>query len=715
MLSIVIISILLAGTGVFSGTVQAGIQEEYLPQTHTCREITATLDTIENNLKSSDPTATLQQLDDLQTTCLSLKADSRENPVSELNSICDRINFLEMILNYYKGNLSAAAEKADLVFKSNPSMTLSGKVATAELAGWFEELRATKIGFASFSSQPSGSKVYLSGDYYGVTPLENVYAPLGEHEVRITHTGFTTWVGQVLIAKTRTEIIRAELRQNTGNLLVWVSPAGTRITIDSNMYIERTKPLDLTLYPLALAFGLDPSNISQPLLINAVKPGKKSINFSNDCYLPVDFNLNITIGNFVLPTVFLAHAESLISINSKPSGKIVFIDNKRAGKTPLRNYVICPGRHKLSVEFENNQTWSQFIKLDHGDNAKYEASPRPSILFLGCAASNTGLAIEGTYPIKQWFEKSNAWNLVDPGKYKYRPAVAAVMEAMSDEAFSANDPNWIDLLNNMSAALLDSNTSLIAFAHLVPNKSRRNSQLFILHSASRKPDIVKFSAGIPESNPPQQLKTFLNRPLTLKRLQSGLRVITFENKLVITEIIPGGPAENSPFQTGDVILSIGDIHLTCQRDFEKMLKNPDSKELQIIKVLRETREITAEIKMFWQPCSLPLNDPEIPYNLIYSRIESLVRKNGMAPELFVNAGICSLAINRPTLAISFFDQCDLSSRQGFNNGTLSYLKYLAKNNLERSSTAQKEFEIAVKFPGSTIIHGDGPLLIDMIR
>jgi len=715
MLSIVIISILLTGMNFVPLSIQGEIQEEFLPQTQTYREISVTLDSIENNLKSIEPDTGIPQLDRLRTNCLTLKSESKKDTVSAINRLIYKINLLTMALNFYNGNLDQAESNAITVFKTDPSTTLSGNIATAELAMWFEDLRGSKVGSISIFSEPSNSQVFLDDKCLGYTPLEHIFAPLGEYEIRISRNGYTTWVDQILITKEKTNTIHAELRLNTGSLLFWISPVGSEIKIDSEIHLKETEPLDLSLYPLVLAFGLDPSQLSQPVIIHAIKPGSRTISLTRDCYSSVDYYVNVAIGDYILPPVCLQSADSYISITSKHSGKTVKLDDIIIGRTPLQNYRVCPGKHRLSVEFDNNFQWSQVINPREGDQLTFDAFPRPSILFIGCASTNTGLAIEGTYPLTQWFDTSKQWNLIDRKQYLYRPAVAAVLEKMARPDFTVNDPNWMILLDNMRASLMDSNASIIAVAHLVTDRSNKKSHLYILNPSAGQPDEIELPGGIPESQPPEEFLSFLDAPILLKRLRSGLRVTTCDDKLVLSEIIPGGPAENSPLKTGDIILSIADKKITCSKDFEELLQNPKSEETMSITVSRENRNITALINMSWQPFTLPLKDPSIPYNLINSRLVSEIVNIGDRPELYLNAGICNMAFDRPDKALEYFNLCYLADEQGLNNGTLLFLKYLAENAQGNSTAANMNYEAARDAPGSTIIHGDGPLLIDVLR
>jgi len=72
-------------------------------------------------------------------------------------------------------------------------------------------------------------------------------------------------------------------------------------------------------------------------------------------------------------------------------------------------------------------------------------------------------------------------------------------------------------------------------------------------------------------------------------------------------------------------------------------------------------------------------------------------------------------MNRPDKAIKSYQQCNTSDTVGIGLGTVSYLMYLAESALQNQASAEKYLRIAVESGGSTIIHGDGPFLNDIIQ
>ncbi|MCD4654333.1 PEGA domain-containing protein, partial [bacterium] len=672
MLYIAIISMLLASISSFPTSLHAGIQEEYLPHTHTVREISTLITVLEKNVKSTNTGSGLLQIETLRNNCLAINSETTGKTQSDIDSLLKRINILEMALSFYHDDLDRTEKVAIEIIKHNPAATLSGKIATAELAMWFEEFRENKVGYINIYTQPPECNVFLDGKYFGITPLEHTFAPLGKHEVQISRNGFETWIDQILITNNETETVNIKIQRNTGSLLVWVSPVGTRIKINSKTVVSQTQPLQTCLYPLALSFGLDPTLFSQPVILDAIDPGGKNIGFTCTCYKPTEYKIQVNIGDYILPPLVLAKTNSYITIESTPNRSKLSIDGSFIGRTPILRHRICPGKHSLDVEFENNLKWSHTITISDNDEMNFHASPRDSILFLGCGSPDTGLAIEGTYPVRHWFDTLETWNLIGLEtslSYSYRPVVASVIEKVASTEFKTNDPVWINMLDNMNAVLLDSGASLIVFARLVNNQSDDHSQLFILHTSSGKPDVLDIPTGMPNNIPPDNISNFLDSPLYLKRLRSGLRVTAVGKKIIITDIIPGGPAETSTFQTGDIIKSMDNQPISSRNDFERILHNPDSNEIMPLLVLRGVREISDDIQMQWQPVVLPLLDPAVPYNLYLSRIESMIKGGDTALELHINAGICSLALKRPDLAVEYFNHCNFPDDAGLNNGT----------------------------------------------
>jgi hypothetical protein len=101
-------------------------------------------------------------------------------------------------------------------------------------------------------STPQGANAYVDGVYYGITPALATGLSPGNHQVRISLSGFQDWVGTVYVASGSTTTVTQTLHvgtptptQSTGTGAVAVSsnPSGAQVFVD-NVY-EGITPLTI--------------------------------------------------------------------------------------------------------------------------------------------------------------------------------------------------------------------------------------------------------------------------------------------------------------------------------------------------------------------------------------------------------------------------------------------------------------------------------------
>jgi hypothetical protein len=107
---------------------------------------------------------------------------------------------------------------------------------------------APETGTIYVVSTPQGANAYVDGVYYGITPaLASGLAP-GNHQVRISLSGFQEWVGTVYVTSGATVTVTQTLRvgtptptqsptqtSGTGSVAVSSNPSGAQVFMD-NMY-----------------------------------------------------------------------------------------------------------------------------------------------------------------------------------------------------------------------------------------------------------------------------------------------------------------------------------------------------------------------------------------------------------------------------------------------------------------------------------------------
>jgi hypothetical protein len=89
-------------------------------------------------------------------------------------------------------------------------------------------------GRISVSSNPQGAKVYLDNVYQGVTPLNVKNIPLGQHNIRISISGYQEWNSGISVSSSQTTKVSADLMplQSYGSISVSCDQSGAKIFLD---------------------------------------------------------------------------------------------------------------------------------------------------------------------------------------------------------------------------------------------------------------------------------------------------------------------------------------------------------------------------------------------------------------------------------------------------------------------------------------------------
>ncbi|MBN1296314.1 PEGA domain-containing protein [bacterium] len=694
------------------------IQEEFLPQLHTLRTIAADLERLETDLLTLEPVEALARIDQLTQALSALKAREPDADRHIINRYQTRVYLVEMVIFYNQGDRQQAKERAERVFLDNPGVALSGRLASADCALWFEEIREQAVGVLTITSRPDQAVVFLNGREFGSTPLNQVFAARGNHEILIQKKGYTTWVGKVTVSASAPAELHVDLRKNAGTLMVWVSPPDAEISLDTLSRAIRTEPVHFSLYPLLLAMGFYPPAFSQPVIIDGIAPGERILRIESACYQPIHYRLQVDIGDYFLPIMALTPATAVLTIQSEPSNQPVYVDDLYLGHTPVRDAAICPGSRSLSVQFDAGRVWRKQVWIQENESYSFSAFPRPQVLFLGCEAADRVQALEGAVAMEQWFENSERFSLVERSRaaaFRYRPSVAGVFERMGQPGFDPSSVDWQTQVGNMTATVLETGATLVVFSRLVSAESSDTGYLILIRTDSQKPDILPLPPGSPESAPPKLIAEFLQQTPVLSRLRSGLRITTVGDHAVISEIIPGGPAETSPFHAGDRLIRLANQPVSSRIDAERILRDPELSEEIRVQVDRSGVPIEAIMHMPRQPVTLPLADPGIPYNLILTLIETV--SDGELPSRsgLLNAGICRLALEHPAEALETFNRISELDPTGIGSGTLDYIKSIAARAIGQTTLAETFARSARQTDHCTFLHGDGPDLNGLMQ
>lgn len=175
-----------------------------------------------------------------------------------------------------------------------------------------------------------GAAVYVDGDRYGQTPM-TLYGSLsaGRHSLRIDHPRYQTVNENIITVPGKTVRVKKTLLPAFATISVTTDPVNADVYLDGRPV--GTAPLTYDRIPVEeeVTISLRHEEMERMSVPVTLKKGE------------------VRPMNIVLP-----EKSAKISIFSFPQNAEVFIDKRRVGLTPVRNYPIARGSHTYTVEKE---------------------------------------------------------------------------------------------------------------------------------------------------------------------------------------------------------------------------------------------------------------------------------------------------------------------------------------------------------------------------
>lgn len=196
------------------------------------------------------------------------------------------------------------------------------------------------------TSVPSGTSVFLDGNYKGTTPLTLTSISPGTYQVRLETSGYSDYSTSVMVSAGQTATVSATLTPitTTGSLVVSSSPVGANVFVDG--IIRGITPLTLSSVPTG----------SHTLLLTM----NGYANYSS--MVTVSAGQTATVSATLSPLITTG---SLV-IASSPVGANIFLDGTMKGITPLTISTVPIGTHTVRLTMNGYQDYTLSLTIHAG-------------------------------------------------------------------------------------------------------------------------------------------------------------------------------------------------------------------------------------------------------------------------------------------------------------------------------------------------------------
>ena len=192
----------------------------------------------------------------------------------------------------------------------------------------------------TIATEPPNAWVLLDDRRIGQTPLGNVVVPAASAVLRIELAGYKPAEGTVVLRPDEPFDTLITLIEQSGGIRVTSSPRGARISLD----------------------GKQTDSVTPWTFDNLSVNSRHEIRLVMEGYDRRVVSVQVYEDSVVKSHHDLAKSMANTLIESDPSGALIFVDGKPAGKTPDM-YRLVYGRHRLRLEMEGYATKNLTIRV----------------------------------------------------------------------------------------------------------------------------------------------------------------------------------------------------------------------------------------------------------------------------------------------------------------------------------------------------------------
>ncbi len=197
------------------------------------------------------------------------------------------------------------------------------------------------------SSYPTEAEVYVDGVKKGLAPLTIDDLSLGEHFVEVKKENFSTWSQKINITEYKVIQLIANLQATAASIDVNTTPIGATILLNG-------KSQGIT-----------------PITIKNLDTGIYKIDILMNGYAPYEEKITLNKGESIQRNITLKKANTLLTIDSKPDGAKIYINDKDMGVTPYKIVNIKPGKYKVKIVKDGYLPFSTQITVSEGKASNF--------------------------------------------------------------------------------------------------------------------------------------------------------------------------------------------------------------------------------------------------------------------------------------------------------------------------------------------------------
>ena len=598
-----------------------------------------------------------------------------------LQMLCESYNWLAVLDDRSTQNKPRAQVRLQALIDLNPDYEVDKALTSQRLATLFERLKGEKFGLVKLSYSPEGGLLLVDGK--AQAPIPRKHLPFGPHKLCYLRPGHAPSEMALELAPKDVKEVAFKLTRTASTLTIYTQPSDVEVLLDGKSLGYAIGKGGPEAAAVALPLGLRPEDLSSPYVIPEILPGKHRLEFRAPCFrtrvLELGAEFGTPMADHTLEPVRLDASKGTLSVTSAWPGGELFLSGQSLGPLPVFKAQVCSGPYDLLVRFPGGG-FSRHISVDQGKAQELEARPKPRLAFLGLEAGEF------------------------TGRTRLQSQLESLGERLEQVAFLAARPGETpkEALARLKAS---HEAELVLLATPVPDKVIRYVELSLATLDGEEERILLKPL---EEDPLGTLAARLNRVPRLTQASLGLSLLD----------LPGEP--------GPWVLSASESALKAGIQVGQPLVLANGKPIPSVASLQTEVEATSgtmplgqggtilNLPIHQEAMEVPLGSSAFSYPALLAHLRLLYTgsKGDAANQLRLNLALTYMQFRKYDKAVELLRETRISTTVGVSQGTVDF--YTGVCFLHLGSTYQAEatqaFRQALKYPQSTLLGPDGPLV-----
>ncbi len=606
---------------------------------------------------------------------------------SEWNQVlCESYNWLAVLDDRSPQNKARAQLRLQALMDLNPDFELDKALTSQRLAALFERMKGEKYALVKLSYLPEGGRLSIDGRPSPALPRK--FLPFGPHKLSYARPGHATSELVLELGPHEAKSADFRLTRTASTITLYVQPSDVEVLLDGQSLGYAIGKAGPEAAPLAIPLGLRPEDLSSAFVIPELRPGMHRLELRAPCLRPKVLELGADLAtpaaDHTLEPIRMEASRGTLSISSPWPGGELFLSGQSRGPLPLANLPVCTGTYDLLVRFPSGG-YSQRLVVEDGKAVSLEARPKPRLAFAGLQGGDF------------------------TGRARFLAQLETLGERLQQVAFLPARPDEppADALVRLKASR---EAELILLARPISDKVIHRIELVVTTLDGEEERLIVKPL---EQDPLASLAARLNAVPSLRQPSLGATLLDVPGESGPWVLAATEPALKAGLQVGRPILQAQGKPVASVQHLRQLLETAKG----TIALIQEGGTPTLPLQS--EALEVPLGAPDLCYPAVLAQLRLLYAgaKGDEANLIKLNLALVLMQFRKYDKAIELLRDARLSTVRGVSQGTLDYHTGRCFLHLGTSyqSEAGQAFRQALKYPQSTLLGPDGPLVAPLAR